>query len=203
VNPSYYAPYAYRYFARDDPSHDWRQLVDTSYFLLERNSALTITRLPSDWLLLDTATGTLSLGTDRDSQYSYDAFRVHWRVRLDGVLFAEERARAYLASSLAWLAERHRQEGRLPAIISKDGQAGADYEAPDARGVMSALEGRRRCADAMDARLRALSGSGPTARLLPRTGGSNGAHRRALALREPLWSWRRTLGRAAGSRSER
>ena len=156
MNPSYYAPYAYRYFAREyDPSHDWRQLVDTSYFLLERNAALTATRLPSDWLLLDTATGTLSLGSDRDSQYSDDAFRAHWRVRLDGVLFGEARARADLARSLAWLAERYRQDGRLCAIISKNGQVGADHEALERlAGVMSALEeAAPDVADAMNARL--------------------------------------------------
>jgi endo-1,4-beta-D-glucanase Y len=160
VNPSYFAPYAYRYFARDDPSHDWRELVDTGYFVLDRNAALTTTRLPSDWLLLDTATGTLSLGSDKDSQYSYDAFRAHWRVRLDGVLFGDERARAYLASSLAWLAERYRQDGRLPAIISRDGRAGVDYEAVEMlAGVMSALqESAPAVADAMNARVqRALS----------------------------------------------
>jgi endoglucanase len=162
LNPSYFAPYAYRFFARDDPSRDWGQLVDTTYFLLDRNAALTSTRLPSDWLLLDTATGTLSLGSDKDSQYSYDAFRAHWRVRLDGVLFGEERARAYLAGSLAWLAERYRQDGRLPAIISKDGQAGADYEALEMlAGVMSALqEPAAAVADAMNARLQGTLSEG-------------------------------------------
>lgn len=162
LNPSYYAPYAYRYFARDDPSHDWRQLVDTTYFLLDRNSALTSTRLPSDWLTLDLASGTLSLGSDRDSQYSYDAFRAHWRVRLDGVLFGEERARTYLASSLAWLGERYRQDGRLPAIISKDGQPAADYEALEMlAGVMSALqEPAPAVAEAMNGRLQATFSDG-------------------------------------------
>jgi endoglucanase len=128
VNPSYYAPYAYRVFAREDPGHAWQELVDTSYVLLERNSALTATRLPSDWLLLDVATGALSAAGEKDGRYSYDAFRTHWRVRLDGVLFGEERARTYLASSLAWLAERYRQDRRLPASVLPDGRAGADYE---------------------------------------------------------------------------
>lgn len=142
VNPSYYAPYAYRYFARHDPARDWRQLVDTTYFVLERNAALTATRLPSDWLLLDTSTGALSPGGDKDSRYSYDAFRAHWRVRLDGVLFGEERARAYLESSLAWLAERYRKERRLPAIILADGRPGAEYEALEMlAAVMPALQG--------------------------------------------------------------
>src|SRR5262245_10478188 len=129
LNPSYYAPYAYRFFARADPAHEWLQLVDTSYVLLERNAALTATRLPCDWLLLDTASGAVSLGSEKDSRYSYDALRTHWRIRLDGVLFGEARARAYLENSLAWLTERYRKERRLPAIILADGRPGAEYEA--------------------------------------------------------------------------
>jgi endoglucanase len=157
VNPSYYAPYAYRFFARADPARDWRQLVDTSYFVLERNASLTTTRLPSDWLVLDTRTGALSLGEERDSRYSYDAFRSHWRVRLDGALFGEERARRYLSDSLAWLAERYRLEGRLPATILADGRAGADYEALEMLAALApALQDPApRVAEAVGARLAA------------------------------------------------
>lgn len=162
LNPSYYAPYAYRYFARFDPAHDWRQLVDTSYVLLERNTQLTATGLPSDWLLLDSAKGILSLGGDRDARYSYDAFRTHWRIRLDGVLFGEERSRAYLARSLAWLAERYRQDRRLPAIVLADGRPGAEYEALEmVAAVMAALqEPAPDVADAMGARVDAALSDG-------------------------------------------
>lgn len=129
LNPSYYAPYAYRIFAREDPGHDWLSLVETSYVLLGTNSALTTTRLPSDWLTLDTATGELRLGNDVGSRYSYDAFRVHWRVTLDGVLYGDGRAQAYLRDSLAWLVDRFRKDQRLPAVISSRGEPKADHEA--------------------------------------------------------------------------
>jgi hypothetical protein len=36
VNPSYFAPYAYRIFAEADPRHNWLELVDTSYDILAR-----------------------------------------------------------------------------------------------------------------------------------------------------------------------
>ncbi|HET7292928.1 MAG TPA: glycosyl hydrolase family 8 [Vicinamibacteria bacterium] len=162
VNPSYYAPYAYRYFAREDPAHDWTTLVDTSYLLLERNAALTATRLPSDWLLLDTTTGALSLGSEKDSRYSYDAFRAHWRIRLDGILFDEPRARAYLADSLAWLAERYRKDRRLPAIILRDGRPGADYEALEMLASLAPAlrESAPDVADALKARLEAALADG-------------------------------------------
>jgi endo-1,4-beta-D-glucanase Y len=136
LNPSYYAPYAYRVFAREDPGHDWLSLVDTTYVLLARNSALTATRLPSDWLLLDLGTGELGLGNDTDSQYSYDALRVPWRVHLDAILYAEPRAQTCLRDSLAWPAERFRQQQRLPASISGAGDPRADFEAPEMLAAM-------------------------------------------------------------------
>lgn len=162
LNPSYYAPYAYRIFAREDVSRDWLQLVDTSYVLLEMNSALTTTRLPSDWILLDTASGTLRLGSDKESQYSYDAFRAHWRIALDAVLNNEARARSYLRDSLAWLADRFRREQRLPAAISSRGDARADFEAMEMlAGVLPGLrEVAPDVADAIDRRLQASLADG-------------------------------------------
>jgi endoglucanase len=127
LNPSYYAPYAYRAFGREDPSRAWGDLVETSYSLLERNSALTETHLPSDWLLLDTVSGDLRPGTERDSQYSYDAFRVHWRIALDSVLNSDPRAHAYLKSSLAWLVSEWKTKGKLPAAISARGRPRVEY----------------------------------------------------------------------------
>jgi len=162
LNPSYCAPYAYRYFARDDPAHPWSELVDSSYALLEANAALTTTRLPSDWILLDTRTGALTLGSEQDSQYSYDALRVHWRVRLDGVLFAEPRAAAYLRSSLAWSADRWRRDGRLPAAISAQGDPRVEYEAPEMQAtLMAAMEDwAADVAGSMDQRLQASLSNG-------------------------------------------
>ena len=71
-------------------------------------------------------------------------------------------ARAYLASSLAWLAERYRQDGRLRAIILRNGQVGADHEALEMlAGVMSALqETAPEVADAMNARLQGTLSDG-------------------------------------------
>jgi len=141
LNPSYYAPYAYRIFARHDPDHDWSQLVETSYFLLDANSGLTTTGLPSDWILFDRGTGALSLGSEKDSLYSYDAFRAHWRVAMDEALFGEPRARRFLTRSLGWLADRWRHEHKLPALISARGEPRADYESLEMlAGVMSALQ---------------------------------------------------------------
>ena len=129
LNPSYYAPYAYRIFARHDPGRGWSELVDSTYVLLDANAGMTSTVLPSDWLLLDVPSGGLRLGNETDSQYSYDAFRTHWRVAADAALFGDPRAEAYLRRSLAWARDQWQRNGRLPAAIGRDGSARAVHEA--------------------------------------------------------------------------
>jgi endo-1,4-beta-D-glucanase Y len=162
LNPSYYAPYAYRIFAKHDPGHDWSSLVDVSYLLLEANSQMTATHLPTDWLILDVRRGELRPGGDRDNFYSYDAFRVHWRVAMDEALFQEPRARAYLDRSLAWVVDRWKREQKLPAIITAEGDAGADYEALEmVAALMPALKPRASdVAEAMNRRVQAAYQTG-------------------------------------------
>ncbi len=128
VNPSYYAPYAYRIFKKFDSTRDWMALVDGSYLLLEAASNLTETRLPPDWIRLDRETGRLSLAGGKDNFFSYDALRVFWRIAMDKELFGEPRAGKYFQKALPWLAGEWRRQGRLSAIISHTGQAKAEYE---------------------------------------------------------------------------
>ncbi len=141
INPSYYAPYAYRIFSRFDEGRNWDSLTDTSYYLLEKASSLTRTRLPPDWLRLDRKTAALTLSSEKDSAFSYDAFRVYWRVALDKELFKDSRAERYFNDSLAWLTRQWKQRKRLPAVISKTGKGLADYESPEMlAGLVSALQ---------------------------------------------------------------
>ena len=42
INPSYFAPYAYRTFAAEDPSHPWSSLIDSSYTLLDECSSAVL-----------------------------------------------------------------------------------------------------------------------------------------------------------------
>lgn len=128
LNPSYYAPYAYRGFARFDRAHDWMALVDTSYFVLDAASALTQTLLPPDWIEIDTRSGRLTLPAGKAAAFSYDALRVYWRVAMDWDLSQEERAQAYLRRTLPALGDRWRQQGTIPAVIAPDGKALAQYE---------------------------------------------------------------------------
>lgn len=157
VNPSYAAPYAYRIFAKHDPSRAWSELVESSYALLDANAEQTATRLPSDWVVLNRRTGTFRPGSDADRVYSYDALRVPWRIALDAALFGAPRADQYLRRSFQWMADEWRRNNRLPAVIGPDGGARADYEAPEM--LAAAMPALRRfqpeIAAAMAQRLRA------------------------------------------------
>lgn len=138
INPSYYAPYAYRVFAAYDEERPWLELVDSSYELLDRSAKLTATGLPPDWIDLDLSTGELTLGTSEQSRFSYDALRTYWRIAMDYELNAEPRARRYLEQSLQWTLKEWNRRNRLPAAISAKGEPRADYEAPEMLAALMA-----------------------------------------------------------------
>jgi endoglucanase len=158
VNPSYAAPYAYRIFARHDRERNWRSLVDSSYVLLETASSLTGTRLPPDWIILDTTTGRLALPPGKGGAFSYDAFRVYWRLAMDRALFHEPRADEYLKRTLPWLIGRWERDGRMPAVVPSSGDDPADYESPEMlAALMPALQRiRPDIASAIERRLQSL-----------------------------------------------
>ena len=136
INPSYYAPYAYRIFAGFDGNPDWLRLVETSYRLLNTVSGFAKTGLPADWVQLHTRTGAITRASEQDSSFSYDAFRVLWRVRMDWELFREPRADIYLRQSLRWIVAEWDQQQRLAAVISPSGTGLVEYESLE---MLSAL----------------------------------------------------------------
>lgn len=100
INPSYFAPYAYKIFAKLDPEHDWNALVNSSYFLLNRCSQKP--GLPSDWCRLDNQgnlVANLIINDKPAVLYSYDALRVPFRLALDYYLNKDERALTYLKAN--------------------------------------------------------------------------------------------------------
>lgn len=132
LNPSYLAPYAFRIFAQVDPTRDWLSLVDTSYQILENSAQLSTVGLPSDWVALDIKTGQYQLvppSSKLQSLYSFDAYRVWWRLSLDAVWFNSPQARQYLQKSTQHLQKLWVEKSLLPARINLQGQALVDYEA--------------------------------------------------------------------------
>ncbi|MBD0388092.1 MAG: glycosyl hydrolase [Nostoc sp. C3-bin3] len=132
LNPSYFAPYAFRIFAQVDPQHDWLSLVDSSYQVLEDSAKLSSVGLPSDWVALNTKTGecqTLPASSTLKSLYSFDSYRVWWRLSLDAAWFNSPQAQRYLVKSTQHLQKLWSKQSSLPATIDLQGKALVDYEA--------------------------------------------------------------------------
>ena len=131
LNPSYLAPAAFRLFAQVDPDRDWLSLVDGSYRVLENSAAISAAGLPSDWVALNLETGefqSVSPPSPLVSQYSFDAYRVWWRVAWDAQLFDAPQAENFLRQHLGFLQTQWRSRQKIPATFDLSGQPTVDYE---------------------------------------------------------------------------
>jgi endoglucanase len=128
LNPSYYAPYAYRIFAKLDPDHNWMQLVDTSYDVLERSMESDLDKgstanIPPDWVLMNKKTGALvpPQGANLTTNTSFDALRTPWRLALDWKWFNEPRAKEVL-TKMRFFSREWNNNSLLYTSYSHDGQ---------------------------------------------------------------------------------
>jgi endoglucanase len=131
LNPSYFAPYAYRLFAQLDPdkSHNWPTLVDTSYEIIkactENKLDASAGKLPPNWCAIDKQSGAIYAASEQDknfdSDYGYDAFRTLWRVGLDYRWNGEKRAMDYL-QSLEVLKQDWKSKQKLAITYNHAGQ---------------------------------------------------------------------------------
>jgi endoglucanase len=139
LNPSYLAPYAFRMFAQIDPEHDWMSLVSSSYEVLEQSAAVSVVGLPSDWVVLNTATGKyepLEPPSPILSRYGFDAYRVWWRVALDAIWFQAPEATRYLQTHTQHLQKLWRSQRKIPAQLDLQGNPQASYEATSQYAVL-------------------------------------------------------------------
>lgn len=137
MNPSYFAPYAYRVFASIDASHNWLELVDTSYDIIYRCSESSKAYLPPDWCMLN-KNGEVVLPDTRDKKNdtSYDAFRTYWRLAFDYMWFGEKRAYKYIKGGSAFLTAHWIKKGKLADSYAKDGAPRSDNEAMSIYGML-------------------------------------------------------------------
>lgn len=135
INPSYYAPYAFRVFQEVDPENDWLGLVDTSYEILFANQDSPLDTgksvgLPSDWLALDRQTAEIKAvpnSRQLTTNYSYDALRIPWRIALDAHWFNEARAIQTL-EKLSYLSTEMETRGQIATAYRHDGTVVEDKE---------------------------------------------------------------------------
>jgi endoglucanase len=139
INPSYFAPYAYRVFAEVDDNHDWTLLIDSSYEIMTRSVAQTDTGLMPDWVEISMDNDNIRLyqePTDARSDFGYEAIRAYWRVGLDALMNPLEKRASLLLKQKNMLPRYWKIRKDMPISITWDGivrhpqlQSGAIYGA--------------------------------------------------------------------------
>jgi len=137
INPSYFAPYAWRIFAKFDTQNDWNSLIDPAYELLEKTvidklDNKSASGLPPDWVAIDKNSGSLEATgkPNMDTNYSYDALRIPWRVALDYQWNNEVRAKTYLLSAFDVLKNDYKSTHKLAGSYTHDGSILISQESP-------------------------------------------------------------------------
>ena len=89
LNPSYFSPAHYRYFAKYDTQHNWEKLATDSYAQLEQMAGGENKLIPN-WIKYNLVTKKYEDLNSNDkikgnnlNDYGYDAFRIFWRTGLD------------------------------------------------------------------------------------------------------------------------
>jgi len=139
VNPSYFAPYAYRIFAKIDPENDWKALIDSSYSIsfASADSNLdtkTSSGLVPNWVRIDRETGVLFADETQSTDYGYDAFRTPWRLALDLRYNQEPRAKQVL-SKFSTLKDSWADNQKLASVYSHNGAIKENDSVPASYGA--------------------------------------------------------------------
>lgn len=145
INPSYFAPYAFRIFADVDKDHDWNQLVDTSYEILEKWTHKSDAQiwLTPDWIVLNRNNGEVDFDNNNNlsKSYGYDAIRTPWRIALDYEWNNEPRAEQYLSEVGESIKKIFERDGKLFERYDVEGNPQSDYESPSMYATTMSLWG--------------------------------------------------------------
>lgn len=142
INVSYFAPYAWREFAKIDKARDWNSLVTPAYDLLAKVGTMPLDRgkgvgLAPDWIEISKSNGDIlhSSIPGTTSDYSYDAVRVPWRVAVDYVWNKEPKAKTYLETCCTTLTDAYKKDGKLTDRYQHDGSPIGANENPTMYGT--------------------------------------------------------------------
>ena len=134
INPSYFAPYAYRVFAKLDTSNDWGALVTSSYDIINKSMEMKLDKNTSagivpNWISLDKETGEIAAAENEmlNTDYGFDAIRTPFRLALDYQWNNEPRAKETL-TNMSFLGKQWQKNNKLFAIYAHDGTVVANYE---------------------------------------------------------------------------
>lgn len=136
MNPSYFAPYAFREFAKVDRTHPWNELVDSSYELINTSlddplASPASAKIPPDWFLMNRETGEIHppKTPDLTTNYSFDAMRTPWRLALDHQWNGEKRAKDTLRK-MAFFGTQWQKDSKIYSTYGHDGTTLKQDEVP-------------------------------------------------------------------------
>lgn len=89
INPSYFHPYAFKFFKKYDKWHDWNKVTDSSHYYIVESSSKTKTGLPPNWFMIEH--GKIVLENNERSDFSYDAIRVFKKYYWDYIRTGDKR----------------------------------------------------------------------------------------------------------------
>lgn len=145
LNPSYFAPYAYRIFQEVEPHLNWTSVIDSGYKALEACSRSELDSesavfLPPEWCWINLKGAALASENEglQDTNYGYNAFRIPWRVAVDYTWNNEPRAIEYL-HKMEFLQLEWNNQQKLSATYSHAGAIGDNYESVAAYATNLAL----------------------------------------------------------------
>lgn len=119
VNPSYFHPYAFRFFEKYDDWHDWNKIIDSSYYYVMESSSKTKIGLPPNWFLIEN--GKVVLDDSERSDFSYDAVRVFKKYYWDYVRTGDKRDLKVLSKAKFFI-PKWRESGMFYTNYTKDGE---------------------------------------------------------------------------------
>ncbi|MGE0529581.1 MAG: glycosyl hydrolase family 8, partial [Bdellovibrionales bacterium] len=141
IHIAYLAPYAYEVFSQVDDSHPWKQVIATSYEVLNWLFVEKGFKLPPMKVYLEKKSGALLLKNPDDPAeplFSYDAFPIYWRVALDFLWFSREEADLRHAM-LSFFNEEWTRRGKFHETYSLDGRALSPREGPTLYATVHSL----------------------------------------------------------------
>lgn len=103
LNPSYFAPYAFRVFDKIDKENNWMELVDSSYYYALESIKLTKTGLVPNWFYVDNKGKAYIDNKSEKSDFSYDAIRTFIRFYLDSAIYKHNKGNKILDGSTVFI----------------------------------------------------------------------------------------------------
>jgi endoglucanase len=134
LNPSYFSPAQFRVFHEFSPDNRWLELVDTTYFMLEKLSAEFDGKkgvgLFPDWCSVDNNDLFLPL-EDKNSGFGYEAIRVFFRISLDYLWNKEHKAKMIIDRKITpFIESEFKRQRAVYCEYAYDGTPVKRYENP-------------------------------------------------------------------------